>query len=106
MKTELNTDLLSKMGWINYSISRGVGFNLFSGDKDIIKFFVDGDTLYVIKKTRYQHYLFISVNIIEKEPKFKTTKFFSNLELLSLIKVNLACDKRYKRKLKLIKLEI
>lgn len=106
MKVELNTDLLSKMGWIKYSISRGVGFNFFSNDEDVLFFFNEDDNLWVIKKTKSDHYLFISVRVSEKEPKFKTTKFFSNLDLFSLIKQNMACSKRYKRILNILKLEI
>jgi hypothetical protein len=108
MKDELNTDLLNKMGWVNYSISRGVGFiNIFYGDKDVILFFTEGDKIWVVKKTQSDHYLFISVtNVLEKDPKFKTVKFLSNLDLFMLIKQNMACNKKYKRLLKLIKLEI
>lgn len=108
MRAELNTDLLNKMGWVNYSISRGVGFwNLFYGDKDVLSFFSEDNKLYVVKKTQNLHYLFISVNdVLEKNPEFKTQKFLSNLDLFILIKQNMACNKRYKRIFKLIKLEI
>jgi hypothetical protein len=104
---ELNIDLMNKMGWITYSLSRGVGLpHLFVDDK-MVKFFIrDEKDLYVIKETNPDQYLFIKVfNADNPIPKMEKWKFNDNQSMFSLIKENLACNKKYKRILKLNSLD-
>lgn len=103
----MNTDLLTKMGWVPYSISRGIGdLNLFVDDR-FVKFFIfEGNNLYVIKQPYPNKYLFIKV----KEPRSKSPQmekwtFDNNMSMFILIKENLACNKKYKRILKLNSLD-
>lgn len=100
---ELNTDIISKMGWVPYSLSRGIGdVNLFVDD-EMVKFFLfEGDVLYVIKETSSNDYLFIKVpNPRDRIPKMEKWKFNNTQSMFSLIIENLACNKKYKRIFKL-----
>ena len=99
----MNTDLLNKMGWITYSLSRGVGdLNLFVDDEMVKYFLYEGENLYVIKETNSFEYLFIKViNPTNPIPKMEISKFSDNQSMLSLILENFAFSKEYKRLLKL-----
>ena len=49
------------------------------------------------KSIKYNEYKFITVDFSKKKPKFKTNSFNSNLELLHLLRENLACNLEYQR---------
>ena len=99
------------MGWRDYSFSRGIGpgINFFEEDGQVRYFilFEDRKTCFAIKEIlidsklkkskKYNEYKFITVDFSKKKPKFKTTEFSSNLELLGLIRENLACNLEYQR---------
>lgn len=93
---------MNKMGWITYSLSRGVGLPHLFVDDEMVKFFIlDEKDLYVIKENNNQ-YLFIKVlDVSNPVPKMEKWGFSDNQSMLSLIKENLACNKKYKRILKL-----
>lgn len=109
---ELNTDMIRRMGWRDYSWHRGIGpgINFFEED-DQVRYFIlfeDRKTCFAIKEIiikdsklkkskRYNEYKFIAVDFSNKKPKFKTIEFSSNLELLFLIRENLSCNLEYQR---------
>lgn len=117
---EINKYLLIKIGWIEYSPTRGLFFNrlaktynLFQDDP-LVKFFIEfkeKDYFFVIKelsnlekqKTK-KLYKFIKVDLSNDSPKFEINEFDSNLELFSLIKKNEAGNKEYERYFKLNKI--
>jgi hypothetical protein len=91
------------MGWVTYSQSRGIGdLNLFVDDRMVRFFLFEGNNLYVIKKSSSSSYLFIKV-INPRSPNIQMEKweFSDNMSMFALIKENLACNKKYKRILKL-----
>lgn len=93
---------MNKMGWVTYSLSRGVGLPHLFVDDEMVKFFMlDEKDLYVIKENNNQ-YLFIKVlDVSSPLPKMEKWEFSDNQSMFSLIKENLACNKKYKRILKL-----
>lgn len=100
----INQDFLTKLGWVKYSLSRGIeGMDtLFVDDEMVRFFFVDGNRLFVIKESNSDIYNFIIVQNVKSDlPSFMIHEFNSNLELNSLIKKNLACNTKYKRIFKL-----
>jgi hypothetical protein len=108
---EINSDIIRKMGWRDYSWHRGIGpgINFFEEDSQVRYFilFEDRKTCFAIKEIipesklrkskKYNEYKFIAVDFSKKKTKFKTTEFNSNLELLVLIRENLACNLEYQR---------
>lgn len=112
---EINTNILRRMGWRDYSYTRGIGnnpskFKFFQEDKEVRYFilFEDRKTCFAIKEIvtkdtklkkskKYNEYKFITVDFSFKRPKFYTKEFNSNIELLCLIRENLACDLEYQR---------
>lgn len=101
----INSDLIRKMGWIDYSRSRGIGpnYRFFEEDNEVQYFilFEERKKCYVIKQQKgnniYNGYKFIAVDFSKKTPKIKSKAFNSNIELLSLIRENLACNLTYQR---------
>lgn len=99
----INSDLIRKMGWVDYSRSRGIGPNYrFFEEDDEVQYFIlfeDRKKCYVIKQQKvnniYNDYKFIDVDFSKKTPKIKSKIFNSNIELLSLIRENLACNLTY-----------
>jgi hypothetical protein len=118
---ELNSYLLSKMGWINYSQTRGIGlsisiqkvYTLFEED-DLVRFFFikkEKSLCYIIKELSEDekqksknNYKFILVNFKYKKPKFQVTEFNSNHELLKKILEEEACVESYIRQIRINKL--
>lgn len=112
---ELNTYLLSKMGWIAYSKYRGIGFienKLFFENDEYVRFFLNykNESLFVIKeltrsekqknKNNYK-FIYTSINNIN----FQIIEFNNTYELLKLIAEYEACDnEKYKRFFRLKKL--
>jgi hypothetical protein len=93
------------MGWVDYSKSRGIGpnYRFFEEDEDVQYFilFEERKKCFVIKQQKvnniYNDYKFISVDFSKKRLKIKSKIFNSNIELLSLIRENLACNLSYQR---------
>jgi hypothetical protein len=109
---ELNVSILRRMGWRDYSFSRGIGpgINFLEEDGQVRYFilFEDRKICYAIKEIiikdsklkkskKYNEYKFITVDFSKKRPKFETNDFNSNLELLYLIREKLACNLEYQR---------
>jgi hypothetical protein len=108
---ELNVDIIRKMGWRDYSYTRGIGpgINFFEEDGQVRYFFLSKERqlCFAIKEInqdsklrknkKYNEYKFIIVDFSKKKPKFTIKSFESNIELLYLIRENLACDISYQR---------
>jgi len=108
---ELNSDILRRMGWRDYSYTRGIGsgFRFFEEDSQVRYFFLSDERklCFAIKEIipesklrkskKYNEYKFIIVDFSKKKPKFLTKSFNSNMELLYLLRENLACDISYQR---------
>ena len=108
---ELNTDIIRRMGWRDYSWHRGIGpgINFFEEDGQVRYFilFEDRKTCFAIKEIikdsklkkskKYNEYKFIKVDFSKKKPKYVSKSCKSNIELLYLIRENLACDITYQR---------
>jgi hypothetical protein len=123
---EINKYLISKMGWIEYSMSRGVGIHyqspLIQGKSEIIQPFADDPLVrffitikdhyicYIIKEfsedekqLKEKSYKFIRMSyksqiISERgQPKFLIKEFNSNTELFGLISKYKACNSEYHR---------
>ncbi len=96
------------MGWINYSLTRGIdNLNLFVDDEMVRMFFIGKRSIYVLKEVGLPTtcYIFIKVNrynYLEME----ISKIKNNIDLLSLVKENLAYSKNYKRLLKINSIKI
>ena len=100
------------MGWRDYSWHRGIGpgINFLEEDGQVRYFilFQDRKLCFAIKEiiikdsklkksNKYNEYKFITVDFSKKKPKFKTNSFNSYLELLHLLRENLACNLEYQR---------
>jgi hypothetical protein len=108
---EINSDILRRMGWRDYSYTRGIGsgVNFFEEDNQVRYFFLSEERklCFAIKEIipesklrkskRYNEYKFIIVDFSRKKPKFLIKNFNSNIELLYLLRENLACDTSYQR---------
>jgi len=105
----INSYMINKMGWVNYSTFRGIGltigeeiaYTLFEDDQ-LVRFFIIDDRIkkcYLIKEKQStkNSYNFIICDYRGKKPKFKKTQFNSNIELLKLIIENNACNGEYQR---------
>ena len=113
---EINRYLLNKLGWINYSIARGVSVSftngtdtLFEDDPLVRFFFTTGERLYVIKELSNSEkqksknlYKFIIVNISPLE--FTVIEFNSNMSLFKMIIEHGACKNDYRRGFKINKI--
>lgn len=122
MNFEINKYLLNKMGWVDYSSTRGLywnrvtrskkTYNLFQDDP-LVRFFIEfkeSNRLFVIKELSKEEkqksknlYKFIVVDIND-EIKFDSFEFNSNLKMLSLIYEYEACNEDYQRQFKINKL--
>lgn len=105
---EINSGLLRRMGWRDYSIHRGIGVDINFYEEDFrVKYFIlfqDRKLCYVIKEFKSENklqklneYKFIKVDYSKKKPKFFTFDFDSNIELMNLLRENLACNLSYQR---------
>ena len=121
---ELNSYMIQKMGWIEYSSNRGlyhnrvisnkkVSYNLFEGDEDVRYFieFENRNEFYVIKELSKEEkqssknrYKFIIVNQTDEDILFTIEEFNSNEELFKLIIKNEACNSNYERHFRLNKI--
>lgn len=119
MEFEINTYLLRKMGWYDYSYSIGIGqkigknYTLFDSDP-FVRFFIDKENIkkcFIIKelspnekqKTK-KSYKFIVADYKDDLPEMKTFEFSSNEELFKLIIKYEACNEDYQRHFKINKL--
>lgn len=123
---ELNKYLINKMGWMNYSSSRGISLNntiLYEDDPLVRHFFIDNERkiLFVIKElsnnekqNSNKSYKFLIIEYdklslksntkIRKKLKFKVYEFDSNSELYKLVIENEACNGEYQRHFRISKL--
>jgi len=119
MKFEINTYLLRKMGWYDYSYSIGLGqrignkYTLFESDP-LVRFFIDREDISVCfiikelspseKQKSKKLYKFIIADYNSGLPDMKTFEFNSNEELFKLIIKYEACNDDYQRHFKINKL--
>lgn len=121
---EINSYMIQKMGWVDYSPTRGLyhnrwtsnkkkSYNLFEGDEKVRYFieFENRNEFFVIKEltkeekqTSKNRYKFITVNQTEEEILFVVKEFNSNKELFRLIIENEACNGDYERQFRLNKI--
>lgn len=120
---EINKYLISKMGWVEYSMSRGVGIHYQShstnksiiqpfADDSLVRFFInmeDQYICYIIKEFSAEEkqktenlYKFIRMDyrpdvVKNGNPKFVVKEFSSNTELFGLITKHKACNSEYQR---------
>lgn len=120
---EINRYLIDKMGWVEYSISRGVGVHYQShltnkaiiqpfADDSLVRFFInmeDHYICYIIKEFSAEEkqktenlYKFIRMDyrpdvVKNGNPKFLVKEFSSNTELFGLIAKHKACNSEYQR---------
>jgi hypothetical protein len=110
----INSYMINKMGWINYStfhhasgnriglnIDEKIRHKLFDGEESVLFFMVDLriKKCYVIKEKQNKKntYNFIICDCGQKKNKFKNIEFRSNTELLKLIIEHNACSSNYQR---------
>ena len=115
---EINKYLLNKMGWLDYSVNRGLGTigdtldqPPFSNDS-LVRFFIDIKDHYICyiikefskseKQKNKNPYKFIKMDynqdvLIDGKPKFEIIGFDSNQKLFELVINNKACNSEYKR---------
>lgn len=126
---EINRYIINKMGWVEYSMSRGVGINYQShsinksivqpfADDPLVRFFIDIKDQYICyiikefskeeKQKTENLYKFIrmeyspeTLNEREGNPKFIVKGFKSNTELFGFIVKYKACSNEYQRHFKL-----
>jgi len=127
---EINTYLLTKLGWITYSQSRGIrignaihkvvpNYPIYFEDDPYVRFFYNDKTrmlCFVIKELSPSEkqnsenlYKFIivdyqSVTEDSKEPKIETIEFNTNTKIMELIVKYEACNEEYQRHFKINKL--
>jgi hypothetical protein len=121
---ELNSYIIQKMGWFDYSPTRGLyhnrwtstkskSYNLFDSD-EYVRFFIefeDRNEFFVIKELTKEEkqnsknrYKFITVNQTDDNVLFNIEEFNSNEELFKLIIENEACEENYQRHFRLNKI--
>ena len=121
---EINSYMIQKMGWIEYSSTRGLYYNrwtsnkkksytLFDSDDDVRYFieFENRNEFFVIKELTKEEkqiskkrYKFITVNQKNEDISFIIDEFNSNEELFKLIIDNEACNSDYERHFRLNKI--
>lgn len=108
---EINLILLKKMGWIDYSYNYSIIFNILNNDdiNGIKHIFLsqERNMFFAIKEIshdsklkknkKYNEYEFIIVDFSKKRKYYYKKRLVSNIELLYLIRENLACDISYQR---------
>lgn len=124
MSFEINSYIIQKMGWIDYSPTRGLyknrwalnkkkSYNLFEDDEYVRYFieFEERDIFYVIKELTKEEkqksknrYKFVIVNKTVDDILFEVEEFNSNTKLLELIIKYEACNEEYQRHFKINKL--
>jgi hypothetical protein len=114
MSFELNTIILEKMGWYkeipatlwHLKLQETVGLESPNEKWSIIKYFLcnQRQMIWCIKENVIDPklngrklYNFLVVDFSKKKPVYKTQELNSNLQLLKLVKENLACNKSYQR---------
>ena len=121
---EINSYMIQKMCWFDYSPTRGLyhnrwksnkkkSYNLFDAD-EMVRYFIEFENrneFFVIKEltkeekqTSKNRYKFISVNQTEDDVIFDINEFNSNEELFKLIIDNEACNSDYERHFRLNKI--
>jgi hypothetical protein len=119
---EINSYVIQKMGWIEYSPTRGLyhngtisskKYNLFDDD-EYVRYFIEFENrneFFVIKELTKEEkqnsknrYKFITVNQTEDDVLFVVEEFNSNEELFKLIIDNEACNSDYERQFRLNKI--
>jgi hypothetical protein len=121
---EINSYMIQKMGWVEYSSTRGLYYNrwasnkkksytLFDSDDDVRYFieFENRNEFFVIKELTKEEkqnsknrYKFITVNQSEEDISFIIKEFNSNEELFKLVIDNEACNSDYERHFRLNKI--
>lgn len=113
---EINSYMINKMGWLNYSNHRGIGEGLNAFDSDLlVRYFIHAKSYkicYLIKELSNDEkqksknlYKFIKMDYNDqKNYIFTTTEFNSNYEMFNLIIQNEACNTTYQRHIKLNKI--
>jgi hypothetical protein len=121
---EINSYMIQKMGWIEYSSTRGLYYNRWSSNKkksyalfdsdDDVRYFIEFENrnkFFVIKELTKEEkqssknkYKFITVNQTEEDVSFIVKEFNSNEELFKLIIENEACNSSYERHFRLNKI--
>jgi hypothetical protein len=121
---EINSYMIQKMGWVEYSSTRGLYYNrwvsnkkksytLFDSDDDVRYFieFENRNEFFVIKELTKEEkqksenrYKFITVNQTDDDVLFVVEEFNSNEELFKLIIDNEACNPNYERHFRLNKI--
>lgn len=121
---EINSHIIQKMGWFEYSPTRGLyynrqvsskkkSYNLFDSD-EMVRYFIEfknRNEFFVIKELTKEEkqnsknrYKFITVNQTEDNVLFGIEEFNSNEELFKLIIDNEACNDDYQRHFRLNKI--
>lgn len=112
---EINAYMINKMGWVNYSIHRGIGHGpqLFADDP-LVRYFIDlkpYKICYIIKELSDDEkqksknsYKFIKMDYNRHEYIFTSTEFNSNYEMFKLIIEHESCNLTYQRNIKLSKI--
>lgn len=121
---EINKYIIQKMGWIEYSPTRGLyhnrtisnknkSYNLFESD-EYVRYFIEFENrseFFVIKELTKEEkqsskngYKFITVNQTNEDVCFIIKEFNSNEELFKLIIENEACNSSYERHFRINKL--
>ena len=121
---EINSYMIQKMGWVEYSSTRGLYYNrwvsnkkksytLFDSDDDVRYFieFENRNEFFVIKELTKEEkqnsknrYKFITVSQSEEDISFIIKEFNSNEELFKLVIDNEACNSDYERHFRLNKI--
>jgi hypothetical protein len=104
---ELNRYIINKMGWVDYSTTRGTGlmvgeYTLFNDDPLVILFKIDevSKKCYIIKENKLNSknkYKFIVCDYNKAEVSLESYNFNSNIELFKLIIKHRAFNLTYKR---------
>jgi hypothetical protein len=113
----INKYILSKMGWVDYNSNSNIHhiyFRIYENNMSkISKYFLDDQKkiVYAIQEINsedklndYKEYNFIIIDFFKKKLNYKNKKIDSNIQLLSLIRENMACSKSYQRLFKINKL--
>jgi hypothetical protein len=116
--------MIQKMGWFEYSATRGLyqnrwtsnkkkSYNLFDSD-DFVRYFIEFENrneFFVIKELTKEEkqisknrYKFIIVSQSDDDISFNIKEFNSNEELFRLIIENEACNSEYERHFRLNKI--
>lgn len=121
---EINSYIIQKMGWFDYSSTRGLYHNRWTSNKkksyslfdsdEYVRYFIEFENrneFFVIKELTKEEkqnsknrYKFITVNKTDDNVLFTIEEFNSNEELFKLIIENEACVENYQRHFRLNKI--